>query len=277
MTPSAGQTPENSYRVMSVSNLFDQDCEYWIPYSTELIQPGMTLTYGKTFADCINQNNLDPPLAAQLAAYVLMDIHDVYGRTYLIFARNTLPSADLIQKPSAVWAKSKTWDWPTVWRNFTYNFDVGPPLSNGAGGNLNAVTILPNLCKGGRFPTIHRISQWWTSQPWPEYLINVMARALAPSVVQWNYFNVAEGSVNCLHGRIDMPPLTGIGSIRGNPGVTRNIQGQTTPATTPATWAPDRVDFNQEQIRGRWMAELTLAIPPWNPLIYPQNPFFYSS
>jgi len=270
--PNGGQTPQNSYRIMSVSNDISRDMEVWVPYDTELFQANTKLVIGMTYQSTLTIGRMDPPLMQQFGNFVLVDVHDQWGQIYLIFARNTLPTATLLAQPSVQWDDRKTWRWPTVMRGMpNVQFTVG------SGANLLNVTVTPNLCPGKDYPTIIVNKQWWTVQPWPDSLMMAAGSGLNTSLVYWDYHGLARGSYDCLHPTIQMPPLTGVAAVRNQAGTFPNIQGIEFPATDPVTWLPDPVSDTQEQIRGRWLRTLRVALPPFDPMIYPPNPRVYSS
>lgn len=262
------------YRVFSVSNLVDRDAEYWVEYDTENIKPGTQLICdgSLTYARCIAERiYMECPIAAQLADYVLMDVHSEGGTNYLIFARNTLPTFETEMTPSLISDERDTWRFPALIRSFPQ------PQFGVNSGNLIYVSVAPDIVDEFHGVCTIVTRQWWTSQPWPRNLLE-RRQGMQPDRVTWDYFGLAQGSLLCLHPDLNIPPLSGVSAIRGQAlGRTLTIQGTTFPATNPPTWTDDVQYDKVQQIRGRWFREQKIVLPPFDPTLYPEAPFFYTS
>lgn len=253
--------------VQQPQNLIDLYSEYWTPYSTELIQPGITPTIGRTFADSIRQDRVDSVIANKLKDYILFDVHGDGGSNWLIWARDNQPSDDL--PPSSEWESDETWQWPAILRDWSVQFVV----SNGA--LLDILVDTSKLIPRQQLSSRVIFQQWWTTVPWPFELR--LRLQMQPSLFEWKYpgnFSDAKGSVECLRPiNIQVPPIPG--GLAGYSGIIS--RGVEFPKTNTGYWVPDKKYFKQDQIRGRWFSELAMVQPPYSPVIYPKLPVIYAS
>lgn len=249
-------------------NVIDLFGEWWVPYDVELITPGDTPLIGRTFADSIRLNRVDPVIAAKLKDFILFDIHNSGGTNYLIFARDIQPSSALKLTPTSQWESDETWTWPAILRKWSVRFVVNNK-------NLIDLVVDQDLVERQQLLSTVVYRQWWTSVPWPTNLR--LTVQMQPSTFRWNYpisLQDAKGSIECLRPKkIQVPPfplgLNGYELI--------SFQGIEYDKTNVGYWVPDRKYWKQDQIRGRFFSEEAVAQPPYSPVQYPKPPRIYAS
>lgn len=253
-----------SYIVYSVSPKVDQDAEFWVEFDYELIQPGTTLlcdgtqTYNQIMAD----NRFDGPIPEFLGLYVLMDIQTLGGKNYLVFARNTLPTAQYYANPSDQWKTRKTWEFPAIMRKFP----AGAPdfQADIISGNLVNVIVNPDIVGRYTGPCTIVVSKWWTSKFWSQAQMEINLPMIT-ELVEWDYKGLAQGSGMFLHGPIFTPPISGITKIRGQSIPPSSVQGKEFFPTNVETWVDDVEDDDQVRVRGRVYREQRLVLVPYDP------------
>lgn len=254
-----------TYLVYSVSPKLDQDAEYWVEYDTELIQPGTKLAPdgSQTFVNVMARSRMAGPIPDKLKSYVLMDVQTEGGKNWLVFARNTLPSSQYYANPSNQWTIRKTWRFPAILRSFP----IGAPdfKVDIDSGNLIDVTVNPYVIPAFTGLCTCVTSQWWTSQKWSQAQMEIV-QPMIPDEVFWNYKNLAEGSLFCLHRRVITPAISGITSIRGQAVNATTVPGRLFKPTNTSTWTDDAEDDDQKQVRGRWFREQMLFLIPFDPI-----------
>jgi len=242
---------------------FERDCEFWVPYSDELILPDIMPTIGKTFANTMKDDRMLGPIAKQLKDYILVWKEG----EQLIFARDIRPSDALENSPSSSWNTRDTWKWPAVLRSWDVQFVVND-------GNLIDIVVSADIVDEQALATTFLYEQFWSVIPWPEEMLRRVD--MQPGRFEWRYPSGAadaKGSFFGLHPEVQVPPFPG-----GITGYERFIrQGKEYAPTNVTAWRDDTKYDSQKQIRGRWFRERCTALVPYSTAIYPPPPRVYAS